>query len=460
YGASTARRFLDQGQASEWEFQLAGPDIGPRKRGSIRDRLARVNQAGKLTYIIVPLRPKVFPAAATLAGEEKLAAGAASLIFGEDVGSVRPRQRYARGYVFELTDPVFGFQKEISVSVSNEEFHARVDWSRTGGIYYGEAGPLWHPETPLIVLTVFAVLVFFVRRLHRQPTSLSALLIAGLFTALFLAVFVIRSRSWEATPRILTGSSYAGILLVLTYCALRSAQYYLAKTDPARLRSITDMFRNLWGNAPGGLAILRGVLLGLSAAGLFVALCVLAARHNWPLAQTVLPDVQLYWLQRIGTSRNEFTLAWSAAESVSVSLLITFMEAFVFPWILIVLPAALLRRVISRPISLLAAMAAVWMAVSYSLTGLSAYPMISYNVSIGLQGVVLALLYLSWDLLTLLAAIVTVETWLVGYGMLRPYAADFPYPLAAWFAFALFGLVLYFWPQIKAARRRAAELLE
>lgn len=81
-----------------------------------------------------------------------------------------------------------------------------------------------------------------------------------------------------------------------------------------------------------------------------------------------------------------------------------------------------------------------------------------------LQGLVFSFVLLRYDLLTTALAIFTVETWLLLYPLYcifhRIDALNSSLAMLPWFLLLLFGLTLYFRPQIVVAYHRVKEVLE
>ena len=82
----------------------------------------------------------------------------------------------------------------------------------------------------------------------------------------------------------------------------------------------------------------------------------------------------------------------------------------------------------------------------------------------GLQGLFFAWILYRYDFLTVVAAIFTVETWLVVYPIYvifrRVEWLQSALALLPWYLLLLLGLTIYFRPQLVAARQRAAAVFE
>ena len=134
------------------------------------------------------------------------------------------------------------------------------------------------------------------------------------------------------------------------------------------------------------------------------------------------------------------------------------------PWLLLALPVSLLRRAVSRPVVVIGCTTILWLAVGYSLDGMSTYPAGSLYFSLLFQGLFFSLVYWRWDLLTTMAAMFTIDSWLIGSAVLQVFrtTGSFVYalPLALWLAFALAACALSFQPHLAAAYRRVAAIFE
>ena len=81
-----------------------------------------------------------------------------------------------------------------------------------------------------------------------------------------------------------------------------------------------------------------------------------------------------------------------------------------------------------------------------------------------LQGACFAWILLRYDLLTCLSAMLAVITWLLCFPLLRIFGGvDFwayAWVMVPWALFTLWGVVLWFRPELAAWRRRTAAVFE
>ncbi|MGH8245930.1 MAG: hypothetical protein ACREUU_05805, partial [Gammaproteobacteria bacterium] len=465
HGQEVTRRFLEQGKASSRFVTFVPPGSPEDVPYDLRGRgTVDVDQGGKLVSLWMLGRPKILPPDTTIEEEKKLTAQLLSHFFSGDFSAIEPKLQTVgvwggdRMYSFQRKDDTTGFFRDYSVAIGKNEFRINTV-VRSGWVYSG--GPenfLWPPGLPLLVLIALSLVLFFRRKLHKQRASPGILLIAVVGAASLYGLVLV---GMEKKDWILRGLPPAAGILVAVSCGLTAVEYYLKNTDPARLATFSRLFRQTLSNTAGGLSILRGVLAGMAGAGGFVAFSAAAARWNWALPNFhhwslgLLSELPRELFGRAGPGREEFGLT---------GFTVVFMEAFIFVWLVPVLVAVLLQRAVPSRAKVFVATVAVWFLTGLSLIGLAASSTLAFQVSVLLQGLFLAFIYFRWDLLTLMAAVLTAETWLVCYGTYRHFISSgsllYALPMVPWFLFALLGVTLYFRPQIQASRRRLAEVFQ
>jgi hypothetical protein len=200
-----------------------------------------------------------------------------------------------------------------------------------------------------------------------------------------------------------------------------------------------------------GLAILRGCGLGLAYLLLHISLLAL-------LGWMGLAAPSLFWLLASPASGVSSTLI----DIYAVSL--AFLISLLVSACVVAFPAALARRIGSRPALLVGLPATVWFLTISTLPGASVVPVVPFLVLAALQALIFSFLYYRYDFLTVLLAIFTLETWLLsypGYALLHRIAwTRTLLEMLPWFLLLFLGAAVYFRPQLVGGWRRVAEVFE
>ena len=133
-------------------------------------------------------------------------------------------------------------------------------------------------------------------------------------------------------------------------------------------------------------------------------------------------------------------------------------------WYFLALPMAFAHRVRPRKAVVLAVPALLWCATAWPLLGTGAYPLWPLYLVAGVQGLFFAWLLWQFDFLTAIAAIFTVETWMLAYpAYVIYYKLSWPGAAAGmlpWFVMLLAGLTLYFRRDLGNAGRRLVAIFQ
>ena len=133
-------------------------------------------------------------------------------------------------------------------------------------------------------------------------------------------------------------------------------------------------------------------------------------------------------------------------------------------WLLVALPLSLLGKASTRARVLLAALAALWLALGFSLAGPMAFPRIAYYVLVAAQAVFFGWVFLRFGLVSTLSTIFTVETILLAFPLLEIFQRidPLPYaiPIVLWLVLLILSAAIAFRPQVIGAYRRVASVFE
>jgi predicted Ser/Thr protein kinase len=298
----------------------------------------------------------------------------------------------------------------------------------------------------VFVLLALFILFLFITRLREKQTNLRAFWGAALATLAVLAPAVLSQElHWAVVPA-------AGILtLLFLYAILYVADYYLTRSDSHHAASLQAFNREGLKAQSAGLAILRGCGLGLAYLLLHISLLAL-------LGWMGLAAPSLFWLLASPASVVSSTLI----DIYAVSL--AFLISLLVSACVVAFPAALARRIGSRPALLVGLPATVWFLTISTLPGASVVPVVPFLVLAALQALIFSFLYYRYDFLTVLLAIFTVETWLLiypGYALLHRIAwTRTLLEMLPWFLLLFLGAAVYFRPQLVGGWRRVAEVFE
>jgi hypothetical protein len=216
------------------------------------------------------------------------------------------------------------------------------------------------------------------------------------------------------------------------------------------LKTLSDLLKDGLRARPAGLAILRGVCFG-------VLFLVLQAGLFFVLGTLKLAAASAAWT-RFALENNP---SW---EQVLRVLGLSFLATLGATWLGVGLPVSVLRRATNRLWLVLAATGLSWAVTVASLPGSSAFPVLPLYLYSALEGIVFAMVFWRYDLLTSMAALLTVETWLLCYPPFRMFGSFEPWPYAVaflpWFLVLLLGAVLWLRPPAVEAWRRATSVLD
>jgi hypothetical protein len=337
-----------------------------------------------------------------------------------------------------------------------------VDFPRGGGLIDVEF--VLRSFLAALILPLFAMVLFLLRRLHLQPRSLpnlcsAAVVALGLGLA-YSAIF------WGAPPTepverflfcVVVPVFFFCISLPPCYAVLNTVLYYSRGRFPAQVGSYLALFRDRVHARGAGLALLRGTFAGLAFSGCWMAAVSLAGPHG-----QALPAMMgwLYYSYREGLG--SYGIASLLIPRNFPVLLIG--ETLTVGWLLVAFPLSLLGRVSRRRRILLPALAALWLALGFSLAGAMVFPTLPYYIFVALQAVFFGALFLRYDLLTTLSAAFTIEILLLAFPFLEIFQQIDPLPyvitIALWAVVLLAAAGLYFRPQLVASYRRVAAVFE
>jgi serine/threonine protein kinase len=482
-GPAAARRFLEGWGSSGWSFHIEGPGI---PKGLWQNWI--VNDKGITEWMYLSVRPGIFPKGVNSQQERAIVAKTFSAIFAQDLSRITPQvtsEPHATRYFYELPGSSLGLPKVFEVTLADDFLSA------SGGRYAKFLGFFWPGgdwDTPqrapviLTLVTLCAAGLFFLRRLQRRPTSWPNFVLALVATTLAFTAFHggIAFAAWSRLPLIiqeggqglppewitalrviLKAALFVG-LVALGYCALTAIEYYMRRNDPARLRTFSGFLNPPWTFAPAGLAVLRGLFLGQMFTGAFVTLLFLAGS-----LRLAFPDPWMLLSNIPGSGWPYFFFEAFTPDALLTGLrssTMIFLEAIFLPLLLLAFPTALLRRVTSRPGVSLALAILLWLGAAYCPSGSYTTPVSSLYLGMAILGLFLSAVYMRWDLLTTMAAIFALETWLFGYAVYQMFRSLdsilYALPLILWSTMALFGFALYFQSQLMTAWRRLVAVFE
>jgi len=300
------------------------------------------------------------------------------------------------------------------------------------------------------LIGLFCVILFIWRGLHRHSfPGLRVVSLAGALASVGVA------SGMNALPRD-HGWLYAALLSVLGwllfYAVIGVVHYYASRRVAAQLTTFLKLVREPIRATTAGLSLLRGVLLGVCCLAGHTALLLVLGRFRLAATGTLLATTPLAMGAEIRVD------LWFLGP-VSLSVLGTLVGA----WVLVALPAALLRPV-TRAATLVAGIDALWLATAFAVPGASAFPVLPLYLFAGLQGLLFAWVFLRYDLVTCVSAMFTVATWLFCYPLYRMFGRVEFWPhslvLGPWFVMVLLGLLLWFRPELVAGWRRLVAVFE
>jgi protein kinase-like protein len=311
---------------------------------------------------------------------------------------------------------------------------------------------------PLLVF--FAMVLFTLRRLHRQPRSLANLCMAAAMGLGF--VHLAATLLWTELTTTGERAFLCIVLLPLVFCVslllcyavLNTVLYYLRSRFPEQAVSYLVLFREHVFARGAGLALLRGVFAGLGFSGLWMVVLSLAELRGHAFAGMI--EVPFFFYG-IGGARGA-----EAASRLFPDLVLC--EGLVVGWLLVAFPLSLLGKASRNSQVLIIAVAALWLAFGFSLAGATLFPTLPYYLFIVVQAIVTGGLFLRYDLLTTLSGVFTIEICLLAFPMLEIMQHVDPIPylvsIGLWAVLVLAAASLYFRPQLVASYRRVAAVFE
>jgi hypothetical protein len=432
------------------------------------------------------------PTAAARAQMRELARNTLRKLYGQDaaVGDPVPEpDPYSRSFRWKNTFGPGGFLQTFYWTVVGSDVASLGRWVVPSSVAEHDRSAFQIAPRSFLVaplLALFALGLFLLRRLHRQPRSVPNLCLAGLVALGFTPALI---RFWGSYTgiggtalNVAVPATIFCIALLLSYGVLNAVLYYLRSRFPGQTASYLLLFREHVFGRGAGLALLRGTFAGLAFSGCWMALLALAGLHGQALpGATGLPSLN------IDVFRSDFLAEILAARHFSVMItsgvgigehvyvdfgpliarnfpMVLIGEVLMVGWLLVAFPLSLLGRVSKRWRILLPALAALWMAFGFSLAGATVFPRLPYYIFVALQAAFFGGLFLRYDLLTTLSAAFTIEILLLAFPFLEVLQQidPLPYliPIGLWALLLLAAAGLYFRPQLVASYRRIAAVFE
>jgi len=277
-----------------------------------------------------------------------------------------------------------------------------------------------------ITLTVF-------RGLYKRNV---AFLWALSFTAA-LPLPLVMLKTWEREVgawALLAAAAAIPVGMILFYGLFSLPLDYLFRTLPDKLKTFLELRRE-----PAALAVTRGALLGWVYAAVHLLALLILEKLKWAVTSLDLMHAGL---------NNDLEISAAGFALIVLAPLLT-------SWLLVGLPLSLLKRASLRTPLALVCVTLLWTACTAALPGTAFYPTVPLYLTSALQGLFFAWIFLRYDLLTTWFAMLTVETWLLGYSFYRYYDVLEPWPHAVamvpWFLLLAAALISWFRPQLRRA---------
>ena len=412
----------------------------------------------RLRGILPTIEPEPPPDAAT----RELARDALRVLYGQDVAvgePTRPWDPHLHLLIWNSTRGTGGYPETLAAEVEGSnitELGRHVDFPDMTG--ESDTGFVFRSLQAALTLPLFPLILFFLRRLYRQPRSapnlgLAALVALGSTLVLSSSVDLLTKPGEWVFQRSIVLALVFCISVLLCYAVLNTVLYYTRSRYPAQVAGYLLLIREHFLARGAGLALLRGIFAGLAFSGCWMAIVSLAGPHG-----QALPGA-MGWLSC-------FYGGWVLPGIFKPSHLAPLVvgEALLVGWLLVAFPLSLLGRVSRRRRVLLLALAALWLAFGFSLGGARVFPTVAYYVFVVLQAVFFGALFLRYDLLTTLSAAFTIEVFLLAFPFLEVFQQidPLPYfiPICLWALLLLASAGLYFRPQLVAGYRRLAAVFE
>ena len=403
-------------------------------------------------------------------------------IFGVDLSSVPPRrytydQRFNR---WEMSDGTRISGDGIPIEwqlpdKSRDEIKVLRVWIvggrlRTASILAipankGISSPDWFWNTRYRILSplrdtaflggcvvIFLALLMASKRKFYGPAVVSILItvlpVVALVFALVWAEIPDQSRDTDTALITVLLVLLIPLLLVVLYALMWLSRQFAMRTFADRL--LTLPMQSKWHLSPSaGFAVLRGTAIGCAYVALHAALLYFLGERRLAVTATT-------WFVGDALITHDTAHLWALALPVIVAVLV--------PWVLIAFPVTLAYRATRRTGLVLASVAVFWCVFMVGLPGANAEPLLPMYALICAQAVVFSLIFLRFDLLTCLAAVLTVETWLVTYpyyrvwGDLKP--AHFLAAFLPWALLLCFGVILPFRKHLSLFGQRLRAVFE
>lgn len=443
-------------------------------RTNLHGRLQAVSLSTPGTGVHVQLGPA--PDEASTARMKEIAQTAAETLFGEDLSAAKalaraswypPGQCWRVGFSWALPQQPQGFVTKVNVQVEGSRLVSI--WQSTAFESSAEGSFDWSVwEPPLryflagLTMIWFTLILFFARRIYREPRSLQNLRLAiliGLGGAVAISPALPKSIGGPREAVILSGVVWGvltfSLFTLLSYAGLNTVLYYLRRRFPVQAANYLQLFREHVFARTAGLEMLRGVFAGAAFGGVWMALVSLGGVWGKALAGMI------FWLEPYGDMAR---VPIMSAFQPRVFPVLLIGEVLLIAWLLVALPLSLLSRATARWRVLLAALSALWLALGFSLAGAMVFPGWPYLVFVVVQAIFCGVVFLRYGLLATLSAVFTIEVGLLAFPFLEIFqnVDPLPYaiPVVLWFLLLLAAAGLYFRPQAVGAYRRLAAVFE
>ena len=243
------------------------------------------------------------------------------------------------------------------------------------------------------------------------------------------------------------------VAVPIFYFALTVPHYYLSKTLPYAYTTTAALARNPLSEPGVGIALLRGVLLGAGFAGVHALLLLGAKLTGWAAVWTGWMEITVPTLFDLG--RTDPPAGWGAVLTIPVAVLCP---------VLVALPVALAKRASANQATPMIATGILWLVTTAALPGTALFPAWAFYVVSAAQGALFAWILLRYDMLTLTAMFLTVETIFVVfpiYWMNRAEASwTYPAGFAPFVALLCAAVFLSQWANLRRSWERVRTVVE
>jgi hypothetical protein len=417
------------------------------------------------------------PDEASTARMKEIAQTAAVALFGEDLSATKalvrafppsPGQCWRVGFSWALPQQPQGLVTKVNVQVEGSRLVSLSHWLDYESPAEQEFD--WEAYSPPVrylaaglMMVWFALILFFARRIYREPRSVQNLRLAVLIglggavaTSPALPEFGGPGEAGTLSGVVWGGLTFS-IFTLLSYVVLNAVLYYLRRCFPVQGANYLQLFRDHVFARTAGLEMLRGVSAGAAFSGTWMALLSLGG--VWGKALAGMP----FWLQAYSGFAIGFVHVISPFQARVFPVLLIG-EVLLIGWLLVALPLSLLSRATARWRFLLAALSVLWLAFGFSLAGAMVFPTWPYLIFVVLQAVFCGVVFLRYGLLATLSAVFTIEVGLLAFPLLEIFQNIDPLPYAIpvvlWFLLLLAATGIYLRPQVVGAYRRLAAVFE